>query len=103
MAPAPQRDECAHGHRRHLPRAGDHSSRRPSSGEEVFEANSAVCHGPGGEGDFGPALTDKTDPQVVEEQVRGGGARMPSFEEQLSDEEIAAVVNYVTETIAGGG
>jgi cytochrome c551 len=73
-----------------------------TAGAEVFEANCAVCHGPGGEGGNGPDLrADRyRDEQLVESQVVNGGGGMPAFGDDLSDQELADVVAYVTRDVA---
>jgi mono/diheme cytochrome c family protein len=45
----------------------------------------------------GPNLDDlMPSKEQVEEQVRSGGGGMPSFAEQLSDQQIEAVAEYVS-------
>jgi mono/diheme cytochrome c family protein/uncharacterized membrane protein len=79
-------------------------------GGELFAQNCAECHGPQGQGD-GPTLTnvetwradltaehlfDHTEGELHWWISYGiGGTLMPGFEEQLSDEEIWHLVNYV--------
>jgi mono/diheme cytochrome c family protein len=69
-------------------------------GAEVFvSAGCGSCHAfepAGSSGSIGPSL-DGTSLSVdqIEEQVRNGGGGMPPFEDQLSEEEIAAVAEYV--------
>ena len=65
-------------------------------GAEVFAQNCAGCHGSAGAGGRGPDITGKTDTTAVEDQVRNGGTSMPAFGDTLSDEQIAAVAEYVT-------
>lgn len=65
-------------------------------GAEVFAQNCAGCHGGAGAGGRGPDITGKSDTAAVEDQVRNGGTSMPAFGETLSDEQIAAVGEYVT-------
>jgi mono/diheme cytochrome c family protein len=72
------------------------------AGEEVFTANCGSCHtlsAAGTTGTIGPTL-DGTGlaAAAVEEQVRNGGGGMPAFQDQLSEEEIAAVAAYVAES-----
>ncbi len=69
------------------------------SGEEVFTQNCVTCHGADGTGGVGADLTALSlDQATVEETVRTGPGAMPSFEGQLSDEQIQAVADYVTST-----
>jgi cytochrome c551 len=69
-------------------------------GAEVFaSAGCGGCHAfepAGSSGSVGPSL-DGTSLSVeqIEEQVRNGGGGMPAFEDDLSDEEITAVAEYV--------
>ena len=69
------------------------------SGEEVFTQNCATCHSADGTGGVGADLTALSlDQATVEQTVRTGPGAMPSFEGQLSDEQIQAVADYVTST-----
>jgi cytochrome c oxidase subunit II len=66
----------------------------------IFTANCAPCHTltkAGTNGMVGPNLDDLSiAPAAVEQQIRNGGGGMPPFGEQLSDEEIEALVQYLT-------
>ena len=66
----------------------------------IFTANCAACHTlakAGTNGMVGPNLDDLSlAPAAVEQQIRNGGGGMPPFGEQLSDEEIEALVQYLT-------
>lgn len=73
------------------------------AGSQLFADNCETCHGPEGAGGAGPPLDGASDAQAVEEQIRNGGGGMPAFEGQLDDQQIADLVAYVTEDIAGGG
>lgn len=60
--------------------------------------NCAACHGREGQGDFAPPLASDQNLKntgYVISHILTGSANMPSFREQLSSGEIAAVVNYV--------
>jgi mono/diheme cytochrome c family protein len=76
-----------------------------ASGEAVFTENCGSCHvlaAAGTSGTTGPNLDDlQPDEATVEEQVRNGGGGMPAFEGQLSDAEITAVAQYVSENAGG--
>ena len=53
-------------------------------------------------GNVGPNLDElQPDAATVEEQVRSGGGGMPAFEGELSDDEIAAVSEYVASSAGG--
>jgi cytochrome c oxidase subunit 2 len=68
--------------------------------EGIFTANCAACHvltKAGTTGQVGPDLDDLSlAPAAVEQQIRRGGGGMPPFEGQLSDDEIEALVQYLT-------
>jgi mono/diheme cytochrome c family protein len=77
-------------------------------GAAVFGDNCARCHGGDGSGGIGPRLAggrvvavypDPADQIAVVTDGRGG---MPSFAGQLTEEEIAAVVEYTRTVLAGG-
>ncbi|HYP63798.1 MAG TPA: cytochrome c [Acidocella sp.] len=79
-------------------------------GKQVFEEACASCHGWSGQGTIGPgalftgnrAVNDPSGVNVAMMILHGtgapdgGGAFMPSFAAAYSDDEIAAVANYVT-------
>ncbi len=73
----------------------------PTAGERVFdEAGCGDCHAldaAGSSGRTGPDL-DEVRPSAaeVEQQVREGGGGMPSFEDDLSDEQIRDVAEFVS-------
>jgi cytochrome c oxidase subunit 2 len=66
----------------------------------IFTTNCAACHTlskAGTNGQVGPNLDELSlEPPAVEEQIRKGGGGMPPFEGQLSDDEIQALVQYLT-------
>ena len=69
-------------------------------GATVFVENCASCHGPEGEGGAGPALAGgavvEAFPDAADqvELVTNGRGGMPAFGEDLSPEEIEAVVEH---------
>lgn len=69
------------------------------SGEAVYGAMCASCHGVDGTGGFGPALdgnmTLASDSYVVMRIVQGGGGMPRLGPPQLSDEHVTMVVNHV--------
>jgi mono/diheme cytochrome c family protein len=76
-------------------------------GAQVYADRCAGCHGADGGGGAGPPLADgavveafpdEADQIVVVTDGRGG---MPAFGDQLSTEEIAAVVTYTRTALAG--
>jgi mono/diheme cytochrome c family protein len=70
---------------------------------ELAEPQCGICHAlqdAGTEGEVGPPLDEtKPDAKKVETAVRGGVGVMPAYE-NLSDEEIEAVSQYVA-SVAG--
>jgi ubiquinol-cytochrome c reductase cytochrome c subunit len=74
-----------------------------SVGQDLFSLNCAACHTITGSGDalaYGtnaPSLQDKnvTAQQVVE-AIRTGPANMPRFSGNLTDQQVADIVSYVT-------
>ncbi len=73
-----------------------------ADGKAIYQTNCASCHGPEGQGmgDVFPALAGNpnlADTEMVLDVVVNGrpGTAMPAWGGQLSDEEIAAVINYV--------
>lgn len=78
----------------------------PRSGEEVFRAACAACHGGSGEGASGPSLVAVADRLTRDQHlavVRDGRGEMPGWEGSLSDEEIEAVVDYERDVLSKGG
>ncbi len=72
-------------------------------GEQVYQNTCAACHGENGEG-YGipqaPAL-DETEHAwhhpdgQIQELIQNGGKVMPALGDQLTDEEIVAVIRYI--------
>jgi len=72
------------------------------TGEEVYAANCAVCHGANGVGNEGPKLVDNqlvqlTGRSAVVSTVSVGrvGVGMPAWDEILTTDEIVRVVDYI--------
>ena len=67
-------------------------------GERLFYKHCSKCH-PGGEAGLGPALNNKPLPEIaIETQIRKGLGAMPSFDaHHLSDEDVDAIAEFVTE------
>lgn len=92
-------------------------------GEAVYTQNCARCHGQDLEGQVGPQLKnvferygwtegDEASREAVEATIRGtvengrfvpGGPIMPQFRQQLSDNAITAVIDYIFEQQTTGG
>ncbi|HEY8217387.1 MAG TPA: cytochrome c [Acidimicrobiia bacterium] len=78
---------------------GGESGAQTSPGASIYAANCATCHGNAGQGGVGPVLAgkvvskfpDAADQIAIVKDGRGG---MPSFGGDLSDAQIAQVVEY---------
>lgn len=75
------------------------------SGERMYSANCAECHGPKGEGAkkgipliSGHAL-DHSEAEYVEQVTSGKEGKMPAFRDKLTPEQIKEVVRFVREEI----
>jgi mono/diheme cytochrome c family protein len=85
---------------------GETSTGANEEGAAVWaSAGCGVCHtleAAGSTGTTGPNLDELQPAQdQVAEQVREGGGGMPAFGDRLSDEEIQAVAQYVSESAGG--
>jgi mono/diheme cytochrome c family protein len=66
--------------------------------QAFLAAGCGGCHGPEGGGGVGPALAGNpnlVDTEMVVTQILEGGNGMPAFADTLTNEEIAAVANYI--------
>lgn len=73
------------------------------SGQLVYAANCAACHGNSGQGGSGPTLAGNAraaNQANVRDAVTFGRGMMPGFMGQLSEDEREAVVSYVTAVLA---
>jgi cytochrome c oxidase subunit 2 len=73
-------------------------------GEEMWAATCAKCHGPSGEGDYGPKIAGTalvSDPQAVEQVIRNGFGKMPPVGRDWSDDEMTAITTYLKENVGG--
>ena len=78
----------------------------PVAGEQVFaSAGCGGCHtleAAGSSGNVGPNLDDaKPDHDLVVDRVTNGQGAMPSFQGQLSEEDIQNVAAYVVDSTQG--
>jgi mono/diheme cytochrome c family protein len=69
-----------------------------TTGHDIFIANCARCHGQQAEGGLGPQLAGggalRAFPNLADQIEFVEGHTLPPFREQLTDEEIQAVVDY---------
>jgi cytochrome c oxidase subunit 2 len=73
-------------------------------GEEMWTATCAKCHGPSGEGDYGPKIAGTAlvgDPQAVEGVIRNGFGEMPPVGRDWDDNEMTAITTYLKENLGG--
>ena len=74
-------------------------------GEEMWGATCAKCHGPSGEGNYGPKIAGTAlvgNPEAVEGVLRNGFGRMPPVGRDWSDNEMTAITAYLKENVGGG-
>lgn len=72
------------------------------AGSDLYAELCAGCHGAGGEGGVGPALTgsEATPPEIIAAISQGAGA-MPGFEARLDAPELEAVIAFTRRLVAG--
>lgn len=81
---------------------------KSSPGAIIFKSKCVLCHGPDGSGNtplgkqlqaanLGSKEVQKQSNAELRKAVHDGKANMPAFSEQLSDAEIAQVIQYVRE------
>jgi ubiquinol-cytochrome c reductase cytochrome c subunit len=70
------------------------------TGGRVFAENCSGCHGAKGEGYVGPPLTPAGFPSLVSSMVEQGGVNMPPFGGVLSQHDVDAVAQYVSQELA---
>ncbi len=67
-----------------------------NEGEQIYQ-QCAACHGAEGQGGAGPALAGNRNLENADyhiSRILNGGAGMPAYRDQLSDEQIAAVATH---------
>jgi mono/diheme cytochrome c family protein len=87
--------------------AGGGGTIRATSGEAIFkEAGCAGCHAlaaAGSRGGTAPNLDERRPSgEQVRRKVTEGGGGMPSFRGRLSEAQIRAVADYVSQSAGGG-
>jgi cytochrome c oxidase subunit 2 len=73
-------------------------------GQELWEASCAKCHGPDGEGRYGPRIAGSAlieDPEAIAELLREGRGRMPPVGRDWDDAEIDAINDYLEQNLGG--
>lgn len=78
----------------------------PAAGKEIFsEQGCGSCHtlaDAGSSGTIGPNLDESKPPlELVITRVTNGSGAMPSFRDQLDDQQIADVAAYVVQSTSG--
>jgi mono/diheme cytochrome c family protein len=74
-------------------------------GHDVYRQSCASCHGQDGEGGIGPQLGDgavaEAYPDIADQiaVITNGRGNMPSFESQLTPEQIEAVATFEREAL----
>jgi cytochrome c oxidase subunit 2 len=74
-------------------------------GEEQWNGVCAKCHGPDGQGGYGPAIADSSlleDPRAIALLLRNGRGEMPAVGRGWSGEEMDAMTGYLEERFGGG-
>jgi cytochrome c6 len=83
-----------------------HAQEKSSAGATIFKSKCVLCHGADGSGNtplgkqlqaanLGSKEVQKQSNAELHKIVHDGRANMPAFNEQLSDEEITQVIQYV--------
>jgi mono/diheme cytochrome c family protein len=69
-------------------------------GAEMYATFCAGCHGADGSGGpGGPAVTGESDATEVAAVVRDGSGSMPGFADQMSEDQITAVSQYLVDRL----
>jgi mono/diheme cytochrome c family protein len=89
-----------------LPKPAEAAPGDPAAGKEVFAtAGCASCHAladAGSSATVGPNLDDtKPALELIVDRVTNGQGVMPSFKDQLDDQQIADVAAYVVQATSG--
>lgn len=93
----------------------ENSEKIISAGKQIFSQLCAVCHGKTGKGDgitasaLNPKPADLTSKGVQEQsdgaiywKIREGRPPMPAFENQLSEQQVWAIVHYIRSLHSAG-
>jgi cytochrome c oxidase subunit II len=74
-------------------------------GEELYVGVCAKCHGPQGQGGYGPAIADSTlatDARAVERLLRNGRGAMPPVGRGWNDRQMEAMTGYLRGRFGNG-
>jgi cytochrome c oxidase subunit 2 len=74
-------------------------------GKEVFDGVCATCHGPLGQGDYGPTLVGNgvvADPKALEQLLRNGKNKMPAVGSTWNQQTTDSATAYLKERFGGG-
>ena len=74
-----------------------------SSGERLYSANCASCHGGDALGGSAPALAGISDSNGVIDMILYGGEGMPGFADTLSDADVSDILAWLGSLSGGGG
>jgi cytochrome c oxidase subunit 2 len=83
-------------------RADQQASGTSPLGEELWAGSCAKCHGPAGEGAYGPKIAGSAlvqDESRVEQLLRNGFGRMPPVGREWNQAEIDAISTYLKENL----
>ena len=77
-----------------------------ASGEELYDASCAACHGTDLEGGVGPALDRTSDAAELSDaryvlRISDGRGSMPAFSDQLTSDEIDEIIAYIRDEQGG--
>ncbi len=77
--------------------SADSMRAQPDSGQTTYDRACATCHGPAGQGSFGPSLVPFTwTDQALLSLVRSGGSQMlPLTSQAIGDADVASVARYL--------
>lgn len=78
----------------------DSAAQAASGGERLYSNRCMVCHGGDLKGGFGPELRGIGELRSRDEliaAIRDGTGLMPAFRDRLTEEEIAAIVDWIRE------
>jgi cytochrome c oxidase subunit 2 len=82
----------------------DHTGTNKVVGKEVFDSVCATCHGPLGQGDYGPPLKGNAvvaDPKALEQLLRTGKNKMPAVGSTWDRQTMDSATSYLKERFGG--